>query len=107
MIQISYEVKDGRLIHLLANGHGGLEYGKDVICAGVSACLIGALNALEHSENFHIDVQPGKAEVQEIKEADRHDRIVLETLIVQLKTIADSYPQNVEMKASLGKKGKK
>lgn len=107
MIKISFEVENNRLTHLTVRGHGGLEYGKDVICAGVSACLVGALNALNHSECYSIHICSGDSDLKEIQEADLHDKIVLETLIVQLQTIADSYPRNVEIVDVSRKEGKK
>lgn len=94
----------GHFKSLIIKGHGSLGYGKDIYCAGVSSCLVGALNNLEGSESFSIDIRSGDSKVERIKDMSDHDEIVLETLITQLVTIANSYPDEVKVTVS-GKEG--
>lgn len=95
---------DGFLLSI--DGHGGEEKGYDIYCAGVSSCLIGALNALNNAENFDIVVESGHSMVKSLAKPSGHDEIVLETLICQLKTIARSYPDRVVIKEVSKKEGK-
>ena len=104
MILIDVNYIFGKIDHINIHGHGGLEYGKDVICAGVSACSIGALNALDNSENYKINISEGYLDLKRILDSTMHDEIVLETLITQLDTIRKSYPDRVRINVS-GKEG--
>ena len=106
MIRVYVEYFHNTLTKMVIKGHGGLEKGNDIYCAGVSSCLIGALNALENAEHYSIKIESGYCEVVTINPSTEHDKIVLETLIVQLKTIADNYPQRVQTIISK-KEGKK
>lgn len=97
MIKILAEYYNESLIHLSVIGHGGLPYGKDVVCAGVSSCVIGALNALNNAENYQIDIHEGYVDIKCVNEETFHDEVVLETLIVQLTTISKSYSDRVKI----------
>ena len=63
MIRAEAVYKGSKFYSLVINGHGGLEEGKDIYCAGVSSCLIGALNALEHAENYSLRIESGHAKI--------------------------------------------
>ena len=84
-------------LSLSVNGHGGEEIGKDIYCAGVSACVIGALNALDAGENYQLDISSGHVDVKALSLPTKHDEIVLETLICQLDTMAKSYPERIKL----------
>ncbi len=100
MIRAEVVYLDGCFHSLNVNGHGGEEKGTDIYCAGVSTCLIGALNALEHGEDYSIELSSGRSEVIAVRKPSLHDEIVMETLICQLETIAKSYPTRVQIKIS-------
>lgn len=104
MIRAEVRYSSGKFSHLKVTGHGGEEKGKDIYCAGVSACLIGALNALTSAENYSLKIESGDSEVTCLKPSTAHDEIVLETLVMQLKTLADNYPEHVNLIVS-GKEG--
>lgn len=106
MIRITVEYCNDTLEKMVVKGHGGLKYGSDIYCAGVSCCLIGALNALNNAENYSIKLESGYSEIISLNPSTEHDKIVIETLIVQLNTIAKEYPQRVQMIFSK-KEGKK
>jgi uncharacterized protein len=104
MILVEVNYVFGKLESLNIKGHGGLEYGKDIICAGVSACAYGALNALNNAENYKIELKSGLLKLQKLHDSTTHDEIVLETLIMQLETIRKKFPDRVKIKVS-GKEG--
>ncbi len=90
----------GSISSISIKGHGNMEWGKDIVCAAVSSCFIGALNALKNEKSFEFKVEEGDGHVIAISELDMHDKIVLETLVIQLNTIADSFPDIVKIKVS-------
>lgn len=100
MIRAEAVYLDGSFHSLKVQGHGGEEKGMDIYCAGVSSCLIGALNALENGEDYSIELSSGYSEVSAIRKPTAHDEVVMETLICQLETIAKSYPDRVKIKIS-------
>jgi hypothetical protein len=100
MIKVTIHYLGKGLESLRVQGHAkSAEYGKDLVCAGVSACTIGALNALEDGdESYDISVEEGDVKLTCKKPIGPHDNIVLETLIIQLKTIEKSYPGYLDFK---------
>ena len=100
MITVRVCYRKGNICSISLTGHGGGEYGKDLVCAGVSACFIGALNALKDKDGFDCKVSSGNSSLCAVKEVNEHDKVVLETLIIQLQTIADSNPKNLCIKVS-------
>jgi uncharacterized protein YsxB (DUF464 family) len=107
MISVRAEYDSSHLVDLLVTGHGGEEKGYDIYCAGVSTCLIGALNALDNAENYKIEVRSGYTHLIATTLSTTHDEIVLETLLVQLKTLADSYPEHCKVVEISRKEGTK
>ena len=98
MIRILVNYSNGKFESMEIKGHANSgDYGKDVVCAGVSSVFIGGLNNLEEPESFDIRIEEGDSSIQlrKGKTLKAHDEIVLETIIVSLKTIAESYPKNV------------
>ncbi len=100
MIQVEIRYLNDKFYSLSILGHGGEEKGEDIYCAGVSSCLIGALNALTSAENYSLDIKSGDSKVECKQVSSQHDEIVMETLITQLQTIAKSYPEHVQIKVS-------
>jgi len=92
MIKISYKIVDDKIVNLHSTGHAGYaEHGEDIVCSAVSAVLIGGLTNLSSEKNFKILVKKGEVEITALNEVNEHDQIVLETMIVQLRKIEESY----------------
>lgn len=100
MINVSVKETNGSISSIAIKGHGNMEYGKDIVCSAVSSCFIGALNALKNEKSFEFKVEEGDGLVKAIDKLDMHDEIVLETLFVQLSTIANSFPDIVKVNVS-------
>ncbi len=97
MIKVNIKYVDNKFAYLKVSGHAkSADYGKDLICAGVSSIVIGALNNLD-AKNYDIKVTDGLVEVTSNHEITTHDEIVIETMVVQLRTIEDSYPNNIKI----------
>ncbi|MCF0113144.1 MAG: ribosomal-processing cysteine protease Prp [Bacilli bacterium] len=99
MVKVEIAYRGKGLASLEVKGHAGSgPYGKDLVCAAVSAICIGALNALENSDDYDISVEEGDVEVIIPGGLSEHDETVFETMIIQLKTIQVSYPENIVIK---------
>jgi hypothetical protein len=102
MTKVSIEYKDRKLIGLTIKGHAGAgAYGHDLVCAATSAVTFGALNAIEDIDSdfdYEIEQESGYVKLTPKGAISEHDQVVLETLILQLKTIEASYPEAIEIK---------
>ncbi len=96
---ITYRGKGFESLEVKGHADSG-EYGKDLVCAAVSAIVVGALNALEGEEDIYdICIEEGHVKCfAKTNGISDHDETVIETLIIQLKTIEVSYPKNLEIK---------
>ena len=98
MIRIEITYKDGKIIDLLVKGHSESAIkGKDLICAGVSSIVIGGANAIEKPECFTFKTEDGFFEISELTKACDHDYQTLKVMSIQLKTIEETYPNNVKI----------
>lgn len=96
MIKVNLIYKDDELCGLTAEGHAlYAEHGNDLICAAVSSILTGGFNAFDDSDFEEISLNEGYAKVIVCSEKGK---IILQTLVVQLKTIEASYPKNIRIK---------
>ena len=84
---------------LHVQGHAEFDnYGSDIICAGVSSIVFGGINALgqylDSSEWFQIK---GNTIRIMIDKCNHEIDIILETILWQLKTMEDSFPENIKI----------
>lgn len=98
MINIDITQSHGHTLEIIIKGHGLSGWGNDLVCAGVSSCYVGAMNALKDIEGFDIQIREGDSFVKAKKIPSEHDEIVLETLIIQLMTIANGYPKECSIR---------
>ena len=99
MIKVEINYKGNGLDSLRVKGHANSgPYGHDLVCAAVSAVTIGALNALEQEDAYDIDIDEGDVKLVANKPIEEHDMTVIETLIIQLKTIETSYKGTIDIK---------
>lgn len=90
MIKIEATRKDGKIINLTVKGHANsAPKGEDLVCAAVSSILVGGCNALSQPNCFTIKLNEGDASITQKEHANEHDYEVLETLIIQFKTIEE------------------
>ena len=91
MIKIEATRKDGKIINLTVKGHANsAPKGEDLVCAAVSSVLVGGCNALNQPNCFAIKLDSGDTSISEKSIANKHDYEVLETMIVQFKTVEES-----------------
>ena len=98
MINVRVCEKNDSIVLIEIKGHAEFaEYGKDIVCAGVSS-IIGGLNALDHPERFDIKINNGYVFLEKMQTISKHDRVVIETMVTQLETIKDSYKDYISIR---------
>lgn len=98
MIKVTYGVKEDHYFSLYVTGHAGSgKYGKDLVCAGVSCIMYGLANALDQlKEDVKISFEDNMIDIVN----NSNSKIVddyLELAIIQLKTIEESYKDNLQV----------
>lgn len=100
MIRVRCQRNDGKIINLEVKGHANSDiYGKDLVCAAVSAILFGGLNALENPKAFeiHSNEKSGELTLNVIGDVTTHDYDVLDVILTQLKTVEESNKDYVQI----------
>ena len=113
MIEITIVRNDERaIVRFTVTGHAYYDDpGKDIVCAGVSAVTIGAVNAIEKLTGLVPDAvsQSGllKAEAPRGADPRLNDQVqlLLEGMIAALESIVESYGKHVTIKETFEKKG--
>ena len=99
MIKVLIKLEEKKFRSLEIKGHANsADNGQDLVCAGVSSVLTGGLNNLENPKDFEIILDEGYSYVKAINSISSHDEIVLETIIVSLRTIEESYGKFIQIK---------
>ncbi|MFD2612578.1 ribosomal-processing cysteine protease Prp [Paenibacillus gansuensis] len=85
--------------------------GKDIVCAGVSAVAVGTVNSIEAlaSEGLETEMEDGFLRVEvPLLEGDAQERaqLLLESMVVMLKTIKESYGKYISIQESYNKGGR-
>ena len=98
MIHINANRKDGKIVYLSVLGHANSDVeGKDLVCAAISAITVGGINALTEPKKFNLKVEKGDVEISTKSEANEHDYQVLETMLIQLKSVEETNSKYVRV----------
>lgn len=99
MITVNVKYANDTLTKLVISGHAlSAEPGKDLVCAGVSAVAVGALNSLEAVDaSFEIVMKDGYIKVVPQHVMSPHNTTVLNVLVTSLKTITQSYGEYIQI----------
>ena len=97
MIKINIYQEENFINKVIINGHANSdEYGKDLVCAGVSSIVTGTINAInELKGKVDYDINEGFSEINFAK--DNESQTIAKTMIIQLKTIEESNKKNVKI----------
>jgi len=98
MIKIRIKYIDQKFASLHVSGHANQDvYGKDIVCAAVSAVLVGGINALNNPKDFKIKLDEGDASLEANNIISDHDEVVVETIVTGLKSIEETEPKYVKI----------
>ena len=99
MVKATYRAEDNRYT-LMLKGHADYaEYGKDIVCAGVSSLVQALIGWLEENydraERISIDPHGGKVSIS--AEGGEDVKALFEMTTIGLEQIADCYPDHVQI----------
>lgn len=98
MIYVNLIKQKNSVIGFECKGHANSAvYGSDLICAGVSSIITGGFNALHEEDICECYLEEGIAKVT-LKSDECYSKIVLDTIITQLRTIEEEFPKNIKIK---------
>lgn len=98
MILVKYSRKNDSINKILVKGHANYDIkNKDIVCSAVSACVIGGFNSLESVDKYSIVIEDGYVEFNNNNYYSDHDKIVLETIIIQLMSIENNYSKYLKI----------
>ena len=101
MINIKILTKDTEKIGMEISGHSNYdEYGRDIICAGVSVLsqntLLSILNLTKAEIDYEID--EGYLKFIYKNKISEEDKLLLDSLELGLKNLKESYPEHIKIK---------
>ena len=99
MIDVRITEKDRRTVSLVITGHAdSAEWGKDLVCAAASSISIGLCNAMyEICGAENITAENNRVMII-VDRPDDTTEAVMQTGIIQLKTLRESYPDFIKIK---------
>ena len=98
MIKVTIKQEGNEIKSLSVTGHAlYAKYNEDIVCAGVSAIVFGGINAMEDYKD-DIDIIQKENELGFIvNKSNPNLQLIINTIIVQLKTIEESYSKNIKI----------
>jgi len=99
MIKVKVK-KEGNLIkNIMITGHANYaEYGKDIVCAAVSATVLTTINGIIAIDNSILEVEQKQDKmIIDIKKEDNTSQILINNMINCLKEIVIEYPKNIKI----------
>lgn len=101
MVKITYFYKNNSIDEVTIVGHANYsQLGTDIVCASISAIVIGTLNALDEMESKTIKVINNTSGLVKVKviTTNNNNQVILKTMLWQLKTINAQYMKYLKIK---------
>lgn len=103
-VRIVRDDKNNRIVSFAVEGHANYaEHGMDIVCAGVSAVSVGTVNAIEALAGVELPAKmkdgwlSSKIPTLGQPEVDQKVQLLLESMVVMLDTIAQTYGNHVKL----------
>lgn len=100
MIKVLISNRNNEIVDIEISGHAESNvHGRDLVCAGVSSVAIGTLNAIEELtyQSCEMKMEDGFVSIKVIQNS-KTLQIILQTLLIQLKTIEFNYSKYIKIK---------
>lgn len=101
MIKVLITTHNHNVTSVVISGHAGSgEYGKDLVCAGVSTVVNGVCNTLVKHDFLNVGTivyQEGYVSISSDHMTSEH-QLILETLITTLESMEDAYGTYIKIK---------
>ena len=100
MIRININYQDNYIKKIILEGHANYdEYGKDIVCAAVSATYLCTVNAILSLNKNSIQVNNNKAKQEIIVNTyDEVTNTLLNNMINCLESLEKQYPKNINLR---------
>lgn len=102
MIKTVIRLQNNQIIEIEVSGHANsAEYGKDLVCAGVSTTCVGIANALVQRQFLEkemgtLDVKDGYVHIK-VNHSENDIQVVLETFVTIMETIEEAYSKYMKI----------
>ncbi len=93
----------GNICGFECEGHAGYdEYGKDIVCAGVSALVLTCINSMEMllgvSFESSTDEETGSVSLRLQEEPSSEAEILMESMLLGIEMIAENYKNRIKFR---------
>lgn len=99
MTKVKITYQSNKIVKITVKGHAGFaDKGEDLVCAGVSSIVFGTMNAIEELCSNHCVFDIIEANVSIVVKKDSEKlNTMLEMMVIQLLSIAESYPSYLKI----------
>jgi len=103
MIKVKVKKTNEKIINISFLGHALYDdYGRDIVCAAVSSCVITSLNLITRNNPDSIKIKEEKNGLNvEVLNYDDFNFKVLINMLESLKEIEITYPKNISIKEEI------
>jgi len=99
MITIKLKKENDFLKQITIKGHAKYaDYGKDIVCAGVSSILTTTVNAILSFDEESLEIEEAKEFVLKIKKNDEITTKLLQNMLNLFAELQESYPKNITIR---------
>lgn len=96
-VVVRYNSSD-EFISLKTSGHANsASQGEDLVCAAISAVVLGGINALKKHYKLNVNEKSGVIELENVGAVNEHDNVVIEVIVSQLQAIARDNPKYLKV----------
>ena len=96
MVTVSIKKENNQIKQILFSGHSLYDdYGKDIVCAGISSILVTSVNAILKYNEKALKYTIRKGVLVEILQTDKVIDLLINNMIDLLKELNNSYPKNI------------
>ena len=99
MIKVTINYLNDSINELIVKGHSNYApKGSDIVCAGVSAIVVGGINAicsLVNDNQINYEVEDGYVRLSSLNNIEVQN--ILKVIVIQLKSVEDSYSKHIKI----------
>lgn len=99
MIKIKVEHDNDFISKIVITGHANYDdYGKDIVCAAVSASVLTTINGIIALDNSILEVNNvlDKMTIKILKN-EKNSQVLLNSMLSNLKSLVVEYPKNIKI----------
>lgn len=99
MIKIKVEYDNNFISKIIITGHANYDdYGKDIVCAAVSASVLTTINGIIALDNSILEVDNilDKMTIKVLKN-EKNSQVLLNSMLSNLKSLVVEYPKNIKI----------